>query len=109
MVVHGMIHLDGLFCRLVTCNGRIYHAKNHGDVRKNQECSQQRNADDAEKRNCTQNCAYCAQSRDSEAPIEKYRYVEDKKLYGDNDLVDEMHLARHCIGLSGIRFADDDI
>ena len=59
--------------------------------------------------NCTQNCAYCAQSRDSEAPIEKYRYVEDKKLYGDNDLVDEMHLARHCIGLSGIRFADDDI
>ena len=59
--------------------------------------------------NCTQNCAYCAQSRDSEAPIEKYRYVEDRKLYGDNDLVDEMHLARHCIGLSGIRFADDDI
>ena len=59
--------------------------------------------------NCTQNCAYCAQSRDSKAPIEKYRYVEDKKLYGDNDLVDEMHLARHCIGLSGIRFADDDI
>ena len=59
--------------------------------------------------NCTQNCAYCAQSRDSAAPIEKYRYVEDKKLYGDNDLVDEMHLARHCIGLSGIRFADDDI
>ncbi len=59
--------------------------------------------------NCTQNCAYCAQSRDSEAPIEKYRYVEDKKLYGDNDLVDEFHLSRHCIGLSGIRFADSDI
>ncbi len=59
--------------------------------------------------NCTQNCAYCAQSRDSEADIEKYRYVEDRKLYGDNDLVDEFHLSRHCIGLSGIRFADDDI
>jgi biotin synthase len=59
--------------------------------------------------NCTQTCAYCAQSRDSEAPIEKYRYVEDKKLYGDNDLVDEFHLSRHCIGLSGIRFADSDI
>ncbi len=59
--------------------------------------------------NCTQNCAYCAQSRDSEAPIEKYRYVEDKKLYGDNNLVDEFHLSRHCIGLSGIRFADSDI
>lgn len=59
--------------------------------------------------NCTQNCAYCAQSRDSEAPIEKYRYVEDKKLYGDNDMVDEFHLSRHCIGLSGIRFANSDI
>ena len=59
--------------------------------------------------NCTQNCAYCAQSRDSEAPIEKYRYVEDKKLYGENNLVDEFHLSRHCIGLSGIRFADSDI
>ena len=59
--------------------------------------------------NCTQNCAYCAQSRDSEAPIEKYRYVEDKKLYGDNDMVDEFHLSRHCIGLSGIHFADSDI
>ena len=59
--------------------------------------------------NCTQNCAYCAQSRDSEAPIEKYRYVEDKKLYGNNDMVDEFHLSRHCIGLSGIRFADSDI
>ena len=59
--------------------------------------------------NCTQNCAYCAQSRDSKASIEKYRYVEDKKLYGDNDMVDEFHLSRHCIGLSGIRFADSDI
>ena len=35
--------------------------------------------------NCSQNCAYCAQSRDSEAPIEKYRRVSDEKLYGDND------------------------
>ncbi len=59
--------------------------------------------------NCSQNCAYCAQSRDSEAPIEKYRDVPDKTLYGHNDIVKEYHLARHCIGLSGIRFADNDI
>ena len=39
--------------------------------------------------NCTQNCAYCAQSKDSQAEIEKYKRVSDEKLYGDNDLVDE--------------------
>jgi len=59
--------------------------------------------------NCSQNCAYCAQSCESQAAIEKYRRVSDEKLYGDNDLVDEKHLARHCIGLSGIRFTDAEI
>ncbi len=59
--------------------------------------------------NCSQNCAYCAQSCNSTADIEKYRMVSDEKLYGDNDLVDEKNLARHCIGLSGIRFTDADI
>lgn len=48
-------------------------------------------------------------SASSKAPIEKYRRVSDEKLYGDNDLVDEKHLARHCIGLSGIRFTDAEI
>jgi hypothetical protein len=52
--------------------------------------------------NCSQNCAYCAQSCESQAQIEKYKRVSDEKLYGDNDLVDNKHLARHCIGLSGI-------
>ena len=59
--------------------------------------------------NCSQNCAYCAQSCESHADIEKYRRVSDEKLYGDNDLVDEKHLARHCIGLSGISFTDAEI
>lgn len=59
--------------------------------------------------NCTQDCAYCAQSCRSSADIEKYRSVSDEKLYGDNRLVDEKRLARHCIGLSGISFSDDDI
>lgn len=59
--------------------------------------------------NCSQNCAYCAQSCESHAAIEKYRRVSDEKLYGDNDLVDDKHLARHCIGLSEIQFSDAEI
>ena len=59
--------------------------------------------------NCSQDCAYCAQSCESHAPIEKYRRVSDERLYGDNDLVDEKNLARHCIGLSGIKFTDAEI
>ncbi len=58
---------------------------------------------------CSQDCAYCAQSCRSEADIEKYRFVQDEKLYGDDKLVGEKHLARHCIGLSGIRFSDEEI
>ena len=58
---------------------------------------------------CSQDCAYCAQSCVSEADIEKYRFVSDEKLFGDDRLVSEQHLSRHCIGLSGIRFADDEI
>ena len=59
--------------------------------------------------NCTQNCAYCAQSRDSKAPIEKYRSVSDEKLDGNDNLVNEFHLSRHCIGLSGMGFTDKEI
>ena len=59
--------------------------------------------------NCSQNCAYCAQSSETHADIEKHRRESDEKLYGDNDLVDEKHLARHCIGLSGISFSDAEI
>ena len=37
--------------------------------------------------NCSQNCAYCAQSCRSHADIEKYKWVDDEKLYGDNTFV----------------------
>ena len=59
--------------------------------------------------NCSQNCAYCAQSCRSKADIEKYKWVDEEKLYHDNDFVNEHHLSRHCIGLSGMKFTDEEI
>ena len=59
--------------------------------------------------NCTQDCAYCAQSCRSAADIEKYHSIPDEKLYADDRLVGEKHLSRHCIGLSGISFTDEEI
>lgn len=59
--------------------------------------------------NCSQDCAYCAQSCRSNAEIEKYKWVSDEKLYQDNDFVNENHLSRHCIGLSGMKFTDGEI
>jgi biotin synthase len=59
--------------------------------------------------NCSQNCAYCAQSRDSEANIDKYRLVPYEKLLHDGHIVHDKDLSRHCIGLSGIRFSDKEI
>ena len=37
--------------------------------------------------NCSQDCAYCAQSCRSKADIDKYKWVADEKLYKDNDFV----------------------
>lgn len=59
--------------------------------------------------NCSQDCAYCAQSCRSSADIDKYRWVSDEKLYKDNNFVNEHHFARHCIGLSGMKFNDSEI
>ena len=59
--------------------------------------------------NCSQDCAYCAQSCRSKADIDKYKWVADEKLYKDNDFVNEHHLSRHCIGLSGMKFTDEEI
>jgi biotin synthase len=58
---------------------------------------------------CSQNCAYCAQSRDSEADIDKYRLVPYERLLQDGRAAHDGKLARHCIGLSGIRFSDEEI
>ena len=59
--------------------------------------------------NCSQDCAYCAQSCRSKADIAKYKWVEEEKLYQDNDFVNDYPLSRHCIGLSGMKFTDEEI
>ncbi|WP_077613185.1 biotin synthase BioB [Clostridium sp. Marseille-P2415] len=59
--------------------------------------------------NCTQNCAYCAQSHRSTANIAKYNLISYDKLLQDGYIVQEKKLSRHCIGLSGIRFRDSEI
>ena len=59
--------------------------------------------------NCSQDCAYCAQSCRSKADIDKYKWVDEEKLYQNNDFVNEHHLSRHCIGLSGMKFTDREI
>ena len=59
--------------------------------------------------NCSQDCAYCAQSCRSTADIEKYKWVDDDTLYSDNAFVHDNHLSRHCIGLRGMKFTDADI
>lgn len=59
--------------------------------------------------NCSQDCSYCAQSCRSTAEIDKYKWISDEKLYKDNDFVNEHHLSRHCIGLSGMKFTDEEI
>ena len=59
--------------------------------------------------NSSQDCAYCAQSCRSKADIDKYKWVANEKLYEDNDFVNEHHLSRHCIGLSGMKFTDAEI
>lgn len=59
--------------------------------------------------NCTQNCAYCAQSGQAKTDIDTYELITCDKLIKDGYVVKEKKLARHCIGLSGIRFSDEAI
>jgi biotin synthase len=59
--------------------------------------------------NCSQDCAYCAQARDSTAAIKKYRLLPYEAIAGHRATVADKKLARHCIGLSGIQFSDAEI
>lgn len=59
--------------------------------------------------NCSQDCAYCAQSCVSKANIDKYPLVPYEKLLNDGKIGKNKNIARHCIGLSGLTFTDSQI
>jgi biotin synthase len=59
--------------------------------------------------NCSQNCAYCAQSHKAKTNIDKYSLVPYKKLSDNGRIAAIKNLSRHCIGLSGIHFDDKEI
>jgi biotin synthase len=59
--------------------------------------------------NCDQNCAYCAQSAVSRAKIDKYPLVPFEILGNNASIARAKKVNRHCIGLSGMRFRDDQI
>ena len=59
--------------------------------------------------NCSQDCKYCAQSCVSKANIEKYPLIEYDKLLQHGKIGLDKKVARHCIGLSGIKFTDKQI
>lgn len=59
--------------------------------------------------NCSQDCAYCAQSCRSSAAIDRYRWVGDAKIAADGAFVAKNRMARQCIGLSGMSFTDADV
>ena len=56
--------------------------------------------------NCSQDCAYCAQSCRSKADIDKYKWVADEKLYADNDFVNEHHERTGNTPVLFYRFSD---
>jgi biotin synthase len=59
--------------------------------------------------NCSQNCAYCAQSAISRANIEKYPLIPFEILAEHSSIGEKNGIGRHCIGLSGMRFSDGQI
>lgn len=59
--------------------------------------------------NCSQDCKYCAQSCVSKANIEKYNLIDFDKLMLNGKIGKNKNVARHCIGLSGIKFNDKQI
>ncbi|MDR1456841.1 MAG: biotin synthase BioB [Puniceicoccales bacterium] len=59
--------------------------------------------------NCDQNCAYCAQSAVSSAKIDRYSLAPFEVLANNAATAAGKGVNRHCVGLSGMRFGDDQI
>jgi biotin synthase len=59
--------------------------------------------------NCGEDCKYCAQSCASNTNIERYSFLEYEKILNNGKMCREKGVERHCLGLSGISFADEQI
>ncbi|MDR0571798.1 MAG: biotin synthase BioB [Rickettsiales bacterium] len=58
---------------------------------------------------CSQNCAYCAQSCLSKADINKYSLIEYEQMLNNGKICLDKKVHRHCIGFSGISFTDEEV
>jgi biotin synthase len=58
---------------------------------------------------CTEDCRYCAQSRLSEANIEKYPMVSKETLLADAHKAARINAGRFCMATSGTRPTDHEI
>jgi biotin synthase len=58
---------------------------------------------------CGEDCAYCAQSSDSLADIEKRGLLDEDVLLEKSRLLSDLRVDRHCLGFSGLRFTDEEI
>jgi biotin synthase len=59
--------------------------------------------------NCGEDCKYCAQSCTSNTDIERYSILEYEKILNNGKICKEKGVERHCIGLSGMNFTDEQI
>ncbi len=50
---------------------------------------------------CPENCGYCAQSRDSKAPIQKYRMMEKEQIIEGAEQAHKLKSGTYCIVASG--------
>lgn len=48
------------------------------------------------KGNCSQDCAYCAQSCRSKAEIDKYKWVSDDKIYRHKHMLQRIGFEQSC-------------
>ncbi|UOQ83620.1 biotin synthase BioB [Gracilibacillus salinarum] len=51
--------------------------------------------------NCSENCGYCAQSRDSSAPIDTYRMLDKTAIVAGAEKAEQMRAGTYCIVASG--------
>jgi biotin synthase len=50
---------------------------------------------------CPEDCGYCSQSKDSEAPIRKYAMKSDEEIFAEAERAAEGGAFRYCMALSG--------